>query len=330
MLTVPEHLRLQIDATTVKDLNIPHVDDDEHTTGHLNLVHCLSYGESWLLEKHDDSNKDDNETTFKSKGTPPFWRLLATLAGQVDIEDGKEDPLDPYIEAWNNGKGVSRTKADVATRMEQDHLRDTYQQLFFNIIGGKVKRKERVKHKVCILKTLQQRGIVFADVCPLPIYVAGGTKEAVNKKTGETYWTPSYKLSTREYKNVVGAAWEHYAVPMIQELRPQRIVVLGKKVGDAIAPRMHLLGGELLDNFVGVFNHPSDTNRQGWRYAPFLKILRGYATEDSSVAATKKAQHKHLLLKNEAKSGQHEEEEDRGTTNASRYPRRKRQRVARW
>ena len=48
------------------------------------------------------------------------------LAGQVDIEDGKEDPLDPYIEAWNNGKGVSRTKADVATRMEQDHLRDTY------------------------------------------------------------------------------------------------------------------------------------------------------------------------------------------------------------
>lgn len=64
--------------------------------GHINLVHCLSYGESWLLNQDDVSKLSKAEQQSVSRGTDQFWRVMAIFAGDCDVHDlpsGKYDPL---------------------------------------------------------------------------------------------------------------------------------------------------------------------------------------------------------------------------------------------
>jgi len=56
--------------------------------GHLNLVHCLTYGEFWLLTQM--LKKEEMDATVLNgckRGTPQFWRVLAALAGIVDTDN---------------------------------------------------------------------------------------------------------------------------------------------------------------------------------------------------------------------------------------------------
>ena len=85
--------------------------------GHLNVVHCLSYGESWMLEQEEkeeetaaeaplgrnssssssssekSNEKDKMDATVLNgckRGTPQFWRVLAALAGIVDTRQREQ------------------------------------------------------------------------------------------------------------------------------------------------------------------------------------------------------------------------------------------------
>ena len=161
--------------------------------GHLNVVHCLSYGESWMLEvkKEEETaaeapvgsssshEKDEMDATVLNgckRGTPQFWRVLAALAGIVDTDnENHKDPLEGAEQS------VGRLR-----------------QIFAALEGADTAHREsRVSAKLAVRQALMERGILLADVSPVPIYAGGGVVVRHNLQTGRPYTTKENKLSDR-------------------------------------------------------------------------------------------------------------------------------------
>lgn len=60
---------------------------------HLNLVHCLSYGEPWMLPKVRLECLTPTIRRGIESGTQQFWRVMSALAGELD-PGGVTDPLE--------------------------------------------------------------------------------------------------------------------------------------------------------------------------------------------------------------------------------------------
>jgi len=201
-----------------------------------------------------------------SSGTPTYWKVFSTLAGDSDPtgENTADDPLayeESFADAFSHVVGGGSQKLDV--------------------------RKRRLQAKLRVLDNLKERGIVCADICPMPIYTGGGKIDRVNQKTGRVYWTPAHRLGSKDYRNIVRTAFHEYALPMIKELRPKRVLVLGKNAETAIGGLDQIAalvpeGCEVLDTM----RHPSDIKLQGKKYLPQLRTLRKYAIE--AAAESKK------------------------------------------
>jgi hypothetical protein len=59
-----------------------------HHYGHKNLVNCVSYGRSWLLDSSQMLSLTDGKRKSVSMGTNQFWRVLSTLVGNCDVHEG--------------------------------------------------------------------------------------------------------------------------------------------------------------------------------------------------------------------------------------------------
>jgi hypothetical protein len=188
-------------------------------------------------------------------GTWKFWKVLSTLAGMADVRDNGDDPL--------------------ATR---DTVKDAFQDVIGGGSGKKTKRESRIRAKFQVLKKIKEKGIVLIDVSPFAIFMNGETVIRTNKKTGKEYYTPKYKLSSKEYKAIICAAFETYSGPFLQDVKPKRVLFLGKSLEKAIGKMtiekvVGSFGGTLLETMI----HPSYNKFFGANAALSLQIVRGHA-----------------------------------------------------
>jgi hypothetical protein len=97
---------------------------------------------------------------------------------------------------------------------------------------------------------LKEKGVVLVDVSPVAIYTPSEKIHRTNTKTGKPYWTKE-GLRLKDYDKIVQQGWQHYAAPILHELRPKKVLFLGKKVVSAIQDstiKLHAeyLGAEVL------------------------------------------------------------------------------------
>jgi len=224
--------------------------------GHLNLVHCLSYGESWMLPAKVFEGLSKTVQLGCKHGTPQFWRTLAALAGNLDFGENA-DPLD---------KAESRTAEE-------------YTAIFADIEGhDPAKRESRVQAKLNIRQELSQRGILLADVSPVPIYAGGGTIKRTNQKTGKIYTDKANKLPTQIKMAIIKTAFEMYAQFLVQRYRPHFVLVFGTSVEQAISETvLTALCAAHGGHYLGALQHPSYNQLQGRMLLPHLRLLRDLA-----------------------------------------------------
>jgi hypothetical protein len=219
--------------------------------GHINLVHCLSYSENWLLEDMSQKKKGTKrgggvdqggvgQLTKKKPtncGTPQFWRVLSCLA----------------LEQNELTLGDENFEGSFAHLGGQDH-------------------KLRLHHKMQVLQTLNKNNIVLMDLSPVPLYLGASRIFVDNKKTGIPYHTPADKWSVPEFRNMIKIAWDLYCRLMLLECKPKAILVLGKRVFNSLtAGELNGVATEIGCVNEGFLPHPSTPTMQGKRYIPHFK-----------------------------------------------------------
>lgn len=172
-----------------------HLLDGYQHFGHVNLVHSLTYGEDWMLDK--ESEKGD-ALKNKNKGTPTFWKLLSSLAGE---QEGRCKP-------------------------NFDHLQ-------FNKGRSKKVNERRVQSRLAILKKLEERQIVLLDVSSVPVYLACGTKTVYNKN-GKPYQTPEVQWPEKALHTLLRTMWFEYVSVLMKTNPPHSLLVLGDSLRKAI------------------------------------------------------------------------------------------------
>jgi hypothetical protein len=141
---------------------------NHHYYGHINLVHCVSYGKSWLLDNSDLSSLSDGQRASVRMGTDQFWHVLSTLAGDCDFEDGV---------------------GAVDVLAEESKIKDAFQHVVSgpkSVVGKKSDDDiifSRLQNKIHILKKLKDRQIVVVEICPFAIYNGiSNTVKRINQK----------------------------------------------------------------------------------------------------------------------------------------------------
>jgi hypothetical protein len=220
-------LGIHIDATEHPEFALPHL-------GHINLVHCPSYGELTLLPKSFRGTMSSSNRNTVHAGTWQFWRVLAVLSGFTDF-----DP--------------ANCEADVlesATPLKT---------VFSSLHKTNPSLQQRLAAKAEILRRLRHRRIMFADVCPAPIAVGGDNcVKVLNKGTGTYYTTKRVSLNDTYKSAIIRIAWKKYSSHLVRKYRPRYVLVLGRSVlssigADAFEESLVGHGGLLL----GSMYHPS-------------------------------------------------------------------------
>ena len=230
---------------------LPHI-------GHLNVVHCLSYGESWLLDVDDEELEKTVRLGAKAV-TRQFWKLLAALAGDLDFKENETDPL----------------------------LTQDYKSVFSHLEGcEEAHRKQRLSSKLSIIERLKKRGILLVDCSATPLYKGGNNVKRINQRTGKEYYTKENKLSPIDYNNAIRAAWYNYSKHLIRHYGPKKFLILGKSVEQAITVKeVEKMTGKCGAAYLGAMNHPScNTSLGAVRFIPYLQQFRelGRACEEQN------------------------------------------------
>lgn len=208
--------------------------------GHLNLVHCLSYGEAWLVEGGLGGN------TAARSGTPEFWKMLAIMSGELtagDVpitEENWKTAFSHLAKTACEKKAMSRKPAGMSAKSEpRTETKDSNPKPLTPANQGECKENDlaRLKVKIRILIKLQERRIKLLDLSLAHIYLASGTKTVTRKDGKGTYYTPRHKLSQTVQKKLHCATWERYLKPLLQQVRPHNIVFVGKFAGRAISQK---------------------------------------------------------------------------------------------
>ena len=241
---------MKVDVDVLAAAGIAHDGPVEH----VNLVHCLTYGEAWAIQESTIAPSTEDKKRQYSAGTWPFWKVLLTFAGMADVHEDGYDPL------------------------ESD---ETVKTAFKAVIGGgsanQKKRAARIQAKHDVLKELREKGIVLIDVSPFAVYLGGGTVMCTNKTTGNKYYTSKNKLKGDDYNRLIQTAFETYSCPFLMDVRPERVLVLGKKLEDAIGRDMlqnvvESFGGTLLNTMV----HPCYNKLFGDNAVSSLQTVRSH------------------------------------------------------
>jgi hypothetical protein len=216
--------------------------------GHINLVHCASYGEWWLIL--DGKALED----CPSSGTATWWKLLATLAGVVDPPKRGTDPLEGEDqEVWTTVfKGMTHDCGPV----------------------GSEERMQQVKNKVQILLKLKECGICIMDISPIAIFLASGSKKVIAKKSGKAYSTPIHSLKNKDYKAIMQLCWNTYTLPLIKKLKPKQVIILGEKPANAIGRPTSVTCSNGEEAKIHYLIHPSSRTYNQSKYMPILREVR--------------------------------------------------------
>jgi hypothetical protein len=81
---------MQLNLNALKEAGI---DGYDGPLSHMNLVHCLTYGESWAIKEESKAASTQDKMKQVGTGTWKFWKVLATLAGMADVRNSGDDPL---------------------------------------------------------------------------------------------------------------------------------------------------------------------------------------------------------------------------------------------
>ena len=219
----------------IKD-NLPGLEDYHHHCGHLNLIHALSYGETQLLKG------DHNQEKAAKTGTPQFWKLFMALAGQFDVNENGEDPLESIT-----------VKLACQAILDKDPV-------------------ARIKNKLRIEQLLTERGIVLVDLSPVAFYLSSGSIKRINQTTGKVYTDRAARLSDLELSTLSRQAYDHYMRPLLEYAKPKTILMLGKGMAKRLGKeRTHLFGSDF-----DVMTHPSANQHQSEKMMDFLVSIRDY------------------------------------------------------
>jgi hypothetical protein len=243
---------MKADPTILEEAGMEELAED--LLFHVNLVHCLTYGEAWTIDPTTIPEKSEDKKRQYSNGTPAFWKFLATMAGRVDVDEEGNDPL---------------------------QSQETIDKAFEPLTRSPKKLCARLKYKIQILKDLKEKGIVLIDVSPFAIYFGSKTVTRYNQKTGKPYYTPAYKLSSKEYNMIISTAFETYSGPFLHDIKPENVLVLGKNVGNVLCNKKNGMLQNLLNGFNGnlldVLTHPSSNSFWGKNTVSSLQTLRHYS-----------------------------------------------------
>ncbi len=85
-------------------------------------------------------------------------------------------------------------------------------------IANNQNRAEKIKHKIKLLKKMRDAdGVWLLDVSIIGLYNDG------------------IKPGNHEYKQIIKCSFENYCVPIINDIKPERIIVVGKTVYDRLS-----------------------------------------------------------------------------------------------
>lgn len=132
-------------------------------------------------------------------------------AGALNV---RSDGFDPLHGAEQTPDGVSRACPEISgTSADPQEL------------------QARLANKRDILCMMRDRGVMLADISPVPIYQSSGTKKVISKKTNCEYTSPKHKLKESVKNEIIRASFGAYAEPLIAKYRPKYVLVLGKVSG---------------------------------------------------------------------------------------------------
>lgn len=226
-------------STTPSDFIGLHLSDEHQQLGpdfgHLNLVHCMSYGETWLLKDQLPSLSSSSA----DKGTLTFWKLLQSLVPH----DDQQSSVCPFC-----------------TMVDSEILAADVFDSLYKTDNSDQQQYKRVNLKRSILDELNRHGIGLIDVCPVSLNCGGGknTMNVANKTTGKLYHTRKVFLTPTEKKKLIHKSWQCYSSVLVRYFRPKYIIILGKAVIDGIS---HESLSEVCNKsgsmYLGHTHHPS-------------------------------------------------------------------------
>jgi len=235
----------------------------KHHHRHVNVVHCLSYGEAHLLPEECTKKLTKSEKQSVSSGTAIFWKVLGTMDGRLCIDDDGVDPCNDW-EALNGR---------------------------FQDVARSEKKREvvcaRIRSKIALLESLQGKGIALLDTCPCPIYTGCNNTRKVVSEKGRTYSTPIHVLTDKEKKSIVTQCWNGYTKHLLEyAMSPgASLILLGKGLEKAIGTDVITeLTDKVGGRYLGCCTHPS-YNKQ--RHGKGLNLFREF--RDKIEVASKAA-----------------------------------------
>jgi hypothetical protein len=244
--------------------NLPHL-------GHLNLVHCPSYGEISLLPLHIQMRMTSSIRNTISCGTWQFWRVLMVLAGMLDCQDYSNE---------------SERMIHISNVDDPLHDNAILKKAFSVIHKTDSSLAERLATKSEIVRRLRLRRIHFADVSPAPIAVGGSNEIRVqNKTSGKLYRTKRCFLKSIDRESILRISWKKYSSHLVSKYKPRFLIILGRSVLSAIGgpacvqQTLDHHGGVLL----GAIYHPSCNQAKS---DPCSRAMFQYLRHASSAASS--------------------------------------------
>ena len=141
----------------------------QHHVGHINLVHCPTYGELPFIQLNKAQTISKGEEHSIDTGTPQFWKTMLVLSGYFDCYANREEKDDPL---WNVSLFLDSFKFLIGNRNEK----------------SMEARARRIIQRIQVLEDVRRCGVILANVCPVPIYSGiGNTVMHINQSTGLPY-----------------------------------------------------------------------------------------------------------------------------------------------
>jgi hypothetical protein len=112
----------------------------KYQKGHVNLVHCLSYGEAWLAGIDDKSAKT---------GTPSFWKLQMVLGGTDEeiTADNFDRIFSPLLKSGTNPEERVSLKCSIMDQMEERKIKlIDMTPSYIYLASGSVKKPSKKKN----------------------------------------------------------------------------------------------------------------------------------------------------------------------------------------
>ena len=225
----------------------------QHHVGHINLVHCPTYGELPFIQLDSAQMISKGKEHSIDTGTPQFWKTMLMLSGYFDCYANREEKDDPLQNVLL--------------------FRDSFEFLIGNRNEKSMEaRAGRIIQRIQVLENVKRRGVILADVCLVPIYSGiGNTVMRINQSMGLPYKDQGIKFKGNSKQQIVKAAWASYRVELVKYYKLRHLVNLGKGVHKAIGQDelglvMQGMGGE----YLGYIKHPSWNGHYGYNIMPLL------------------------------------------------------------